>query len=120
MMRTPRVTTVPAVAAVAVAVASLLPIGYLFVSGISVGDIRQQLAYPATMDALVQTVVITVLVAGLTAVLGAGLAVLVARASVPAPRLLTVLFTLPLAVPGFVGRTRSTRPSWCSRPGWGG
>lgn len=103
MMRTPRVTTVPAVAAVAVAVASLLPIGYLFVSGISVGDIRQQLAYPATMDALVQTVVITVLVAGLTAVLGAGLAVLVARASVPAPRLLTVLFTLPLAVPGFVG-----------------
>ncbi|MHB1289710.1 ABC transporter permease [Georgenia sp.] len=68
----------------------------------SIADIRKQLAYTATTDALGQTLTLTLLVCLLTVVLGAGCAVLVTRTSVPAPRLLTVLFTLPLAVPGFV------------------
>ncbi|MDN5767815.1 MAG: iron ABC transporter permease [Humibacillus sp.] len=101
-IRRGRPTTVTAIAAVTVAAASLLPIGYLFLSGMSIGDVRRQLAYAATTDALGQTLALTVLVCVLTAVLGAGAAVLVTRTNAPAPRLLTVLFSLPLAVPGFV------------------
>ncbi|MDN5762718.1 MAG: iron ABC transporter permease [Microlunatus sp.] len=97
----PRAVT--ALAAVTVAGASLLPFGYLFFTGISANEIRTQLSYPATTGALVQTLVLTVLVCGLTALLGAACAVLVTRTTAPVPRLLTVLFTLPLAVPGFVG-----------------
>lgn len=94
--------TVPAVAAVAVAGASLLPIAYLFATGTSWHDVRTQMAYPATTGAVTQTVVLTLLVCLFTAVLGVGAAVLVTRTAVPVPRLLTVLFTVPLAVPGFV------------------
>lgn len=102
MTHRPRPATATALAAVAVAALSLLPIGYLFLSGTSLADLTAQLAYPATTGALVQTVVLTVLVSGLAAVLGASAAVLVTRTTIPVPRLLAVLFTLPLAVPGFV------------------
>lgn len=88
--------------AVAVAVASLVPLLYLFLSGTSLDDIRTQFDYPSTSAAVIQTLVLTVLIGGLTAVLGVGAAVVVTRTTVPAPRLLTVLFTVPLAVPGFV------------------
>jgi iron(III) transport system permease protein len=102
MIRRRRPATVTAPVAVAVAAASLLPIGYLFLSGTSVSDIRTQLSYSATTGALVQTVLLTAAVCMVTAALGVGCAVLVTRTDAPAPRLLTVLFTLPLAVPGFV------------------
>lgn len=102
MTRKPRPATVTAIAALTVAVASLLPFGYLFITGFSAGDMAQQLSYAATIDSLVQTLVLTVLVCVLTAVLGTCCALLVTRTTAPAPRLLTVLFTLPLAVPGFV------------------
>ena len=98
----PRPATATAIGAIAVAAASLLPIGYLFLTGTSLADIRAQLAYSATTGAIVQTITLTVLVCVLTTVLGVGAAVLVTRTSVPAPRLLTVLFSIPLAVPGFV------------------
>lgn len=102
MIRRPHPATVTAIAALTVAAASLLPFGYLFVTGFSVADIGKQLSYPATTEALVQTLVLTVLVCVVSALLGAGCALLVTRTSAPAPRLLTVLFTLPLAVPGFI------------------
>lgn len=97
-----RPATVTAIAAIAVAAASLLPIGYLFFTGTSLADIRAQLAYSATTGAVVQTITLTVLVCILTTVFGVGAAVLVTRTSVLAPRLLTVLFSVPLAIPGFV------------------
>ncbi len=88
--------------AVAVAAVSLLPIGYLLVSGTSLSAVATELGYASTTAALGQTVVLTVMVCGLTAVLGLGAAVLVTRTTVPAARALTVLLTVPLAVPGFV------------------
>ncbi len=95
-------STAIALGAVAVAALSLAPIGYLFSSGVSIGDIRREIRYPATTAAIGQTIALLVLVSTLTVVLGTGCALLVARTSVAFPRLLTVLFTLPLAVPGFV------------------
>ncbi len=102
MRRLGRPRSVTAWFAVAVAVASLTPLLYLFLSGTSLGDIRAQFDYPSTSAAVVQTLVLTALIGGLTAALGVGAAVVVTRTTVPAPRLLTVLFTVPLAVPGFV------------------
>lgn len=91
-----------ALCAIAVAVVSLVPVGYLFVTGISLSDIRKQFRYPATGAALVQTIELTVMISALTVILGVGCALLVARTTLPFPRLFTVLFALPLAVPGFV------------------
>lgn len=88
--------------AVAVAAASLVPLAYLFVSGTSLDDVVVELGYASTTAALVQTVVLTALVCALTAATGLGAALLVTRTAVPAPRALTVLLTVPLAVPGFV------------------
>jgi iron(III) transport system permease protein len=88
--------------AIAVGVVSLVPVGYLFFSGVSLGDIRQQFRYPATTAALAQTVELTAAISALTIVLGAGCAILVVRTNIPAPRFFTVLFAMPLAVPGFV------------------
>lgn len=88
--------------AVAVAVASLVPLCYLFLSGTSWQDITTELAYRSTLDALGQTLVLTALVTAVAGGLGIGAAVVVTRTTVPAPRLMTVLFALPLAVPGFV------------------
>ncbi|MEO6885343.1 MAG: iron ABC transporter permease [Jatrophihabitantaceae bacterium] len=94
--------SVIAFSAIAVAGVSLVPVGYLFLTGISLQDIRKQFRYPATGAALLQTIELTVLISVLTVVLGVGCALLVARTTLPFPRLFTVLFALPLAVPGFV------------------
>ncbi len=102
MPRPTRPGSVTAWLAVAVAVACLVPLLYLFLSGTSLSDIRAQFDYPSTSAAVVQTLVLTALIAAVTTVLGVGAAVVVTRTTVPAPRLLTVLFTVPLAVPGFV------------------
>jgi iron(III) transport system permease protein len=91
-----------ALGAVAVAALSLTPVIYLFASGISLSDIRSEFRYPSTVSALVQTVGLTASVSVLTIAIGVGCALLVARTTVVLPRLLTVLFALPLAVPGFV------------------
>lgn len=88
--------------AIAVAAISLTPVGYLFATGISFDDIRRELRYPSTVAAIVQTVQLTVLIAALTIVIGVACAALVVRTTVRMPRLLTVLFAAPLAVPGFV------------------
>lgn len=91
-----------ALGAVVVAVVSAAPVVYLFTTGVSFADIRRQFRYPATTAALWQTVELTVLVSVLTVVVGVGCAVLVVRTDLPAPRLWTVLFAAPLAVPGFI------------------
>lgn len=94
--------TATALGAVAVAALSLTPFVYLFATGISLGDVRAELRYESTVRAAIQTVEITTLVSLLCVALGVGAALLVTRTDVVAPRLLTVLFALPLAVPGFV------------------
>lgn len=93
--------TAAALGAVAVAVGSLLPVGYLLITGVSLIDIRAQFRYPATAQALWQTVGLTVVICALSAAIGVACALLVVRSDIAFPRLLTVVFTMPLAVPGF-------------------
>lgn len=97
-----RPATATGLAAGLVGALSLVPVAYLFLSGISFGDIQEQFRFPGTAAALWQTVGLTALISALTIVLGVGCALLVVRTALPYPRLFTVLFVLPLAVPGFV------------------
>ncbi len=86
-----------------VAVASLAPAVYLVLrEGFSVSLLTDALAAPATPELLINTAVLLVTVGAASLVLGVGLAVLVVRTTLPMPRLWIVLFTMPLAVPGFV------------------
>ena len=90
-------------AAVVVAVASLAPAGYLVLrEGFSLSLLVEALDSPATPELLASTAILLVTVGGCSLVLGVGLAVLVVRTTLPLPRLWIVLFTMPLAVPGFV------------------
>lgn len=91
------------VAAGSVAVASLAPAGYLMLrEGFSFALLRDSLNTPATPELLWNTALLVVTVGIASLALGVGLAVLVVRTTLPAPRLWIVLFTMPLAVPGFV------------------
>jgi len=92
-----------ALAAVVVAVASLSPVGYLVLrEGFSFGLLRQELDSPSTPRLLWNTVALVATVGGTCLLLGVGLAVLVVRTDLPLRPLWIVLFTMPLAVPGFV------------------
>lgn len=115
-----RASTVTALAAVTVAAVSLVPIGYLLISGTSITDIRAQLAYSTTVSAVGQTIVLTLLIGALSALIGVSCALLVTRTSVPAPRLLTVLFSMPLAVPGFVSAYAAYSATLTYAPSFGG
>jgi iron(III) transport system permease protein len=88
--------------AVVVAVVSLLPIAYLFLAGISFGDIARQFRYPTTLTDILTTIGLTLAISLVCMVLGLGAALLVVRTDLPFRRLLTVLFAMPLAIPGFV------------------
>jgi len=87
-----------------IAAAALAPAAYLLLrAGFSVPLLRAQLAAPTTVPLLWNTLWLLLTVGGGSAALGIGTAVLIARTSLPLPRLWTVLFTLPLGVPTFVG-----------------
>ncbi|WP_417561744.1 ABC transporter permease [Microbacterium sp.] len=94
--------TAVAVAAIAVAVLSLLPFAYLFIAGFSPAEIVGLFAYPTTIPDIARTIGLTVAVCAACLVLGVAAALVVVRTTVPLRRTLTVLFALPLAVPGFV------------------
>jgi iron(III) transport system permease protein len=86
-----------------VAVASLAPAAYLVLrEGFSIGLLWRALDSPSTPELLWHTAALVLTVGAASMLLGVGLAVLVVRTSLPAPRLWIVLFTMPLAVPGFV------------------
>lgn len=86
-----------------VAVASLSPVAYLVLrEGFSFSLLRRELDTPATPHLIRNTVLLVGTVTGLCIVLGVGLAVLVVRTDLPLRPLWVVLFTMPLAVPGFV------------------
>lgn len=86
-----------------VAVAAIAPAAYLLLrAGFSFSLVSDELASPTTAPLIWNTVKLLVLVCSLAVALGVGLAVLIARTSLPMPRLWTVLLTLPLGVPTFV------------------
>jgi len=98
--RAPRLITV---AALIVAAASLAPVGYLLLrEGFSLRRLIDALNSPSTPELVGATALLVLTVAAVCLLLGVGLAVLVTRTTLPAPRLWIVLFTMPLAVPGFV------------------
>ncbi|ALG86611.1 hypothetical protein ACH46_05180 [Gordonia phthalatica] len=89
---------------VLIALASLAPAAYLLLrAGFSFSLLRDELAVPSTMPLIVNTVKLVVAVGIGSVILGLGAAVLIARTTLPLPRLWTVLLTLPLGVPTFVG-----------------
>jgi len=94
--------TVIALLAVAVGALSLLPFVYLVGAGFSFGDIRALFDYPTTIPIIVRTVALTATVATMCIVFGVAAATLVVRTDLPLPALFTVLFAMPLAIPGFV------------------
>lgn len=111
--------TAAALCAAAVGVISLVPVGYLFLTGISLADIAEQFRYPATAVALWQTIGLTLLICALTAVLGVVCALLVVRTTLPYPRFFTVVFAMPLAVPGFVAAYAAYSTELTYAPGLG-
>lgn len=91
------------IAAVAVAAASLAPVGYLVLrEGFSFRLLIDALDSPSTPELIGSTALLVLTIGATCLVLGVGLAVLVTRVTLPAPRLWIVLLTMPLAVPGFV------------------
>lgn len=91
------------IAAGLVAIASLAPVSYLVLrEGFSLGLLLKELDSPSTPELIGNTAALVGTVGLTSLLLGVGLAVLVVRTSLPAPRLWIVLFTMPLAVPGFV------------------
>lgn len=89
--------------ALLVAAVSLTPVGYLLLrEGFSLHLLRHELAAPVVLPELAHTVELAAGVSVASVLLGVGLAVLVVRTNLPLRRLWTVLFVLPLAIPGFV------------------
>lgn len=89
---------------VLIALASLAPAAYLLLrAGFSFSLLRDELAVPSTVPLILNTVKLIVAVSVGSVILGVGSAVLIARTTLPLPRLWTVLLTLPLGVPTFVG-----------------
>jgi iron(III) transport system permease protein len=89
--------------ALLVAIASLSPVGYLVLrEGFSFALLRRELDNPSTPQLVANTAVLVATVTGFAIALGVGLAVLVTRTDLPFRRAWIVLFTMPLAVPGFV------------------
>lgn len=87
-----------------VAVAALAPAAYLLLrAGFSFSLLWSELDGPTTLPLIGNTVKLVVIVAVCASVLGVGAAVLIARTTLPFPRVWTVLLTLPLGVPTFVG-----------------
>lgn len=81
---------------------SLLPFVYLFTAGVSLETIAELWSYPNTAAQLARTVGLTLAISACCIVAGVSAALLVVRTDVPWRRILVVLFTLPLAIPGFV------------------
>lgn len=105
--------------AIAVGLVSLLPVGYLFVAGSSAHDIRQLFTYSTTVPTIVRTIGLTVAVDVLCLLLGVVTAFLVVRTDLPMRRLATVLFAMPLAVPGFTSAYAAYSANLVYAPQWG-
>ncbi|MBM7369080.1 ABC transporter permease [Gordonia hydrophobica] len=99
--RLPLTLVVPGVL---IAVAALSPAAYLLLrAGFSFSLLRDELSSPTTLPLIGNTLKLVVIVTLGTVILGVGAATLIARTTLPFPRVWTVLLTLPLGVPTFVG-----------------
>lgn len=93
-----------ATVSVVVALAFAGPLLYVLWRNLSLGsDLGAELFNRRTAEPLVRTLVLAVLVSGSAAVVGTGLAWLVARTDLPGRRLWRVVAPLPLVFPSFVG-----------------
>lgn len=104
--------------AITVGLVSLLPVGYLFVAGSSAYDIARLFGYSTTVPTIVRTVGLTITVDVLALVLGVATALLVVRTDLPLRRLCTVLFAMPLAVPGFTSAYAAYSANLVYAPHW--
>src|SRR5690625_3053347 len=104
--------------AVAVAVLCLAPFVYLFTAGADWNAITAMFTYPNTASDLARTVGLTVVIVAASTVMGVAAAFIVVRTDVPARRLLTVCFTLPLALPLFVGAYAAYSMNLVFAPHW--
>jgi iron(III) transport system permease protein len=92
------------VAAAVVAALFAGPLLYVVWRNISLGsDLADELLNRRTLDPLLRTVLLAVLVSSTTAFVGTGMAWLVARTDLPGRRWWRVLAPLPLVFPSFVG-----------------
>lgn len=107
-----------AVLAVTVGLVSLLPVCYLFLAGSSLADIRQLFGYSSTLPTIIRTIGLTVAVTVLCLVIGLLTAVLVVRTDLPFRKLCTVLFAMPLAIPGFTSAYAAYSANLVYAPHW--
>ena len=99
-----RPSTALVVSSAVVAAAFVGPLFYVIWRNVSLGsDLADELLNRSTLEALLRTVVLAVLVSSTAAVVGTGMAWLVARTDLPGRPLWRVLAPLPLVFPSFVG-----------------
>lgn len=90
--------------AAAIAAVLVLPLFWLAVDAVGLGDQALELAVaPQTLEVLVRSVALVAIVTGASVLVGVPLAVITVQGSIPFPRFWTVLAALPLAVPSYLG-----------------
>lgn len=100
----PRPSALLVVVTVAIAVITLVPVGFVIVTMLNTGwDVLGPLIFrPKVGELLVNTVLLVVIGVPLCVALGVGEAWLVERTSLPGRRVWAILFAAPLAIPAFV------------------
>ncbi|SDX88598.1 ABC transporter permease [Halobellus clavatus] len=93
------------IAAAAVAAGVLLPVLWLFRTGLSVGltESLALLTRPTTLQVFVNSAVLVVLSTAACVLIGVPLAYLTVRTDIPFRRFWTVMVSLPLVIPSYVG-----------------
>ncbi len=91
--------------AAAIAVAVLSPVIWLVLrtADIGLGRIGSLLVRPTAIDALVNSVALVAVVTAGSILIGVPLAVLVVRTDLPFPRFWTVVVSLPIVIPSYIG-----------------
>ena len=90
--------------AVAIAVAMVAPLTWLFVEVFDLGPRALELTVdPQTIEVLLRSVALVIVVTTASVLVGVPIAVLTARTDLPFARFWTVLTALPLAIPSYLG-----------------
>ncbi|MFW5955797.1 MAG: ABC transporter permease [Halorhabdus sp.] len=90
--------------AVAIAIVLVAPLGWLFVEVFELGTRALELTVdPTTIEVLLRSVALVVVVTTGAVLIGVPIAVLTAQTDLPFARLVTVLAALPLAIPSYLG-----------------
>ncbi|MCO6452571.1 MAG: iron ABC transporter permease [Caldilineales bacterium] len=98
--RAPRIL---AITSVFIAALMLLPLAYLLIRAAGAGPlVLEKLAQPRTLIVFFNTIILTITVTMLSAVIGIPLAWLTVRSNLPGRRAWTILSILPLVIPSYV------------------